>query len=176
MRAHFKTWAKPLAMIGAVAALVAVGHVANSAEGDKIPTFTYDGAWPKLPLPNKWTFEGITGLVVDKDDVIWVLNRPGDYDNDPIFRRPEVTENYASLNPPTALCCLKPPAVLAFDQAGNLVHSWNPEAQNGLHLILADKAGNIWIGTDTMRKYTKDGKLLATIERAPEPVGQIKQG
>jgi hypothetical protein len=102
-----------LTLIGAVGALVAFGHVANSAEGDKIPTFTYDGAWPKLPLPNKWTFEGITGLAVDKDDVIWVLNRPGDYDNDPIFRRPEVTENYASLKPATAMCCLKPEGILA---------------------------------------------------------------
>ena len=89
MRAYFKHWAKPLALIGAVGALVGLGHVADSAEGDKVPTFTYDGAWPKLPLPNNWTFEGITGLVVDKDDTIWVLNRPGDYDNDPIFRRPE---------------------------------------------------------------------------------------
>jgi hypothetical protein len=142
----------------------------------KIPTFKYDGAWPKLPLPNAWTFEGITGLTVDKDDVVWVLERPGDFDMDPIFRRPEVTENYASLNPPTAMCCKKPPAVLAFDQAGNLVRSWDPETQNGLHLILADRAGNIWIGTDTMRKYTKDGKLLAAIQRVPEAVGQIKPG
>ena len=66
--------------------------------------------------------------------------------------------------------------MLAFDQLGNLVHSWNPESQNGLHLILADKAGNIWIGTDTMRKYTKEGKLLATIQRVLEPPGQIKAG
>src|SRR5678815_2596579 len=107
MRAHVKTWAKSLALIGAVGALVAFGHVANSAEGDKIPTFTFDGAWPKLPLPNKWTFEGITGLVVDKDDVIWVLQRPGDFEVDPIFRIPERTENYASLNPPSASCCVK---------------------------------------------------------------------
>jgi len=150
------------------------GQISNTATAPKIPKFKYDGAWPKLPLPNAWTFEGITGLTVDKDDVVWVLERPGDFDFDPIFRRPEVTENYASLNPPTAMCCKKPPAVLAFDQAGSLVHSWNPESQNGLHLILADKAGNIWIGTDTMRKYTKDGKLLATIQRVPEPPGQIK--
>ena len=47
--------------------------------------------------------------------MIWVLQRPGDYDIDPIFRIPERTENYASLNPPTANCCLKPEAVLAFD-------------------------------------------------------------
>src|SRR5207249_3002253 len=135
-----------------------------------------EASWPKMPLPNSWTFEGITGLTVDKEDLVWVLERPGDFEFDPIFRRPEVTENYASLNPPTAMCCKRPPAVLAFDQLGNLVHSWNPESQNGLHLILADKAGNIWIGTDTMRKYTKEGKLLATIQRVLEPPGQIKAG
>ena len=158
-------------------ALVPVfGQISNTASAPKIPKFKYDSSWPKLPLPNSWTFEGITGLTVDKDDLVWVLERPGDFEFDPIFRRPEVTENYASLNPPTAMCCKRPPAVLAFDQAGNLVHSWDPESQNGLHLILADKAGNIWIGTDTMRKYTKEGKPLATIQRVPEPPGQIKAG
>src|ERR1051326_1349441 len=167
MRAYFRTLAKPLALIGAVGALVAFGHVANSAEGDKVPTFTYDGAWPKLPLPNNWTFEGITGLVVDKDDVIWVLNRPGDYDNDPIFRRPEVTENYASLKPATAMCCLKPEGILAFDMQGNLIHHWNQADKVDGHLILADRNGNIWVGSDTMRKYNKDGKLLGQIERVP---------
>jgi hypothetical protein len=173
-----KTLIKSLALVAATGfALVCVfGQAAKPAAAPKVPTFKYDGAWPKLPLPNQWTFEGITGLTVDKDDVVWVLERPGDFDSDPIFRRKEVTENYASLNPPTAMCCKKPDAVLAFDQAGNLVHHWDPESQNGLHLILADKAGNIWVGTDTMRKFTRDGKLLAAIQRAPEPVGQIKPG
>ncbi len=124
--------------------------------------------WPKLPLPNKWTFEGITGLAVDKDDVIWVLNRPGDYDIDPIFHVPEKTENYASLNPPTAMCCLKPEGILAFDMQGNLLHHWNQADKIDGHLILADKGGNIWVGSDTMRKYTKDGKLLGAIERVPD--------
>src|ERR1043166_9200891 len=126
-----------IAAVLTLAGLVGFG-AAQSKSVPKIPTFKYDGAWPKLPLPNQWTFEGITGLTVDKDDVVWVLERPGDFDEAPIFRRKEVTENYASLNPPTAMCCKKPPAVLAFDQAGNLVHNWDPEAQNGLHLILAD--------------------------------------
>src|SRR5579871_507547 len=95
----------------AVAGLTAGAYAQRGAPDEKVPAFTYDGSWPKLPLPNQWTFEGITGLAVDKDDVIWVLNRPGDFDNDPIFRRPEVTENYASLKPATALCCLKPEGI-----------------------------------------------------------------
>jgi hypothetical protein len=163
--------------IGVLALISLVGFVAaQSKSAAKVPTFKYDGAWPKLPLPNQWTFEGITGLTVDKDDVVWVLERPGDFDEDPITHRKEITENFASLNPPTAMCCKKPPAVLAFDQAGNLVQHWDVENQNGLHLILADKTGNIWVGTDTMRKFSKDGRLLATIPRASEKVGAIKAG
>lgn len=165
MRALGSTIVKVLALAGiASAAVIGVPYLAKSADAP-VPTFTYDGSWPKLPLPNKWTFEGITGLTVDKDGIIWVLNRPGDYDNDPIFRRPEVTENYASLSPPTALCCLKPEGILAFDQQGNLLHHWNQADKIDGHLILADQAGNIWVGSDTMRKYDKTGKLLAAIKR-----------
>src|SRR2546428_10655551 len=131
-----------LSVAFAVAWISVFAQAPKLATAPKVRSFKYDGAWPKLPLPNAWTFEGITGLTVDKDDVVWVLERPGDFDNDPIFRRAEVTENYASLNPPTAMCCKKPPAVLAFDQAGSLGHSWNPESQNGLHLIFAGKGGN----------------------------------
>src|SRR5258705_436050 len=161
---------------GAVAgvAVVRVDSGPEIAGGGAAPKFTYDGSWPKLPLPNKWTFEGITGLAVDKDDVIWVLNRPGDFDIDPIFRVPEKTENYAALNPPTALCCLKPEGILAFDMQGNLLRHWNQSDKIDGHLILADKAGNIWIGSDTMRKYTEDRKLLGAIERVFE--SQTKPG
>jgi hypothetical protein len=161
-------WLKLAAALAFGGAVLAIAQSAQTAEG-KPPTFTYDGGWPKLPLPNNWTFEGITGLAVDKDNVIWVLNRPGDYDIDPIFHVPEKTENYASLNPPTALCCLRPEGILAFDMQGNLLHHWNQADKVDGHLILADKAGNIWIGSDTMRKYTKDGKLLGAIERVPDP-------
>ena len=73
--------------------------------------------------------------------MIWVLNRPGDYDNDPIFRRPEVTENYASLKPATAMCCLKPEGILAFDMQGNLIHHWNQADKVDGHLILSDRPG-----------------------------------
>ena len=151
----------------AVAGFAVSAYAQRGASDDKVPSFTYDGAWPKLPLPNKWTFEGITGLAVDKDDVIWVLNRPGDYDVDPIFHVPERTENYASLNPPTAMCCLKPEGILAFDMQGNLLHHWNQVDKVDGHLILTDRNGDIWVGSDTMRKYTKDGKLLAAIPRVP---------
>src|SRR5579864_6438530 len=161
-----KLFAFVLALAGAS---LAAGGAASTAARNEIPSFTYDSTWPKLPLPNQWTFEGITGLAVDKDDVIWVLNRPGDFDVDPIFHVPERTENYAALSPPSALCCLKPDGILAFDMQGNLLRHWNQVDKVDGHLILADRAGNIWIGSDTMRKYSKDGKLLTAIPRVPEP-------
>src|SRR5947209_7988348 len=78
------------------------------------PKYKYDPSWPK-ELPNKWTFEGITGMFVDKNDVIWVLNRPRDFDD---------KENAAAVNPPAGECCVAPPAVMAFNAAGDLLHAW----------------------------------------------------
>jgi hypothetical protein len=51
---------KALALAGiAAAAIVGAPFMARSADTG-VPSFTYDGSWPKLPLPNKWTFDGLT--------------------------------------------------------------------------------------------------------------------
>lgn len=138
------------------AAASAAGAQGRSAES---PSYLYDPTWPKLPLPNAWTFEGITGLFVDNEDVIWVLQRPRDFDRD-------TSENYAALSPPSARCCTKPPAVMAFDTDGNLLHAWGdpdnvPGWPRSEHTILVDRDGLVWIGGampgDTLLKFTKDG-------------------
>src|SRR5262245_55622391 len=46
-------------------------------QGQAAPKYKFDPDWPK-PLPNKWKLGGVTGLAVDKDDNVWVLNRPND--------------------------------------------------------------------------------------------------
>jgi hypothetical protein len=55
---------KALALVAIAGfALVPVfSQTAKSTTAAKVPTFKYDGACPRLPLPNAWTFEGITGL------------------------------------------------------------------------------------------------------------------
>jgi len=111
-----------------------------------------------VPLPNKWQMGGVTGLTVDKDDNVWVLNRPDDLDE---------TENYATLNPPTAECCVKPPTVIAFDRQGNVIASFTAPQGHGMEV---DGAGNVWIGQETVRKYSRDGKLLGEIARVPDRV------
>jgi DNA-binding beta-propeller fold protein YncE len=130
--------------------------VAAGAQSQTAPRYRFDPDWPKAPLPNKWWMQGVTGLAVDKDDNIWVLTRPNDLSE---------TENYAALNPPTAECCVAPPAIIAFDQQGNVINSF--AARQG-HGMVVDSQGFVWIGSNTVRKYRRDGQQVGEIARVPE--------
>ena len=59
--------------LGLFCVLIAAMSVAAFAQ--KAPTYKVDATWPKLPLPNKWTFGGVTGMTVDSEDVVWISNR-----------------------------------------------------------------------------------------------------
>ncbi|HEX3483472.1 MAG TPA: hypothetical protein VHT51_00335 [Micropepsaceae bacterium] len=136
---------------------MAVGAPANSEGPAK---YKYDPNWPK-PLPGNWALGGITGIFVDPNDHIWVLNRPGDLDE---------SNNYATLNPPAAECCIAAPAVLEFDMEGNLLKSWGKHGEvpgwpKSEHTIFTDRAGNVYIAGaqpgDTILKFTADGKFIS---------------
>jgi len=159
-----------VAAAGTAAAQPGPAGQATAPRGQSTPSapeYRYDPTWPKLPLPNGWVFQGITGMYVDSQDVIWVLNRPRDFDRDN-------TQNYASLDPPSARCCRKPPAVMAFDQDGNLLHAWgDPDSIPGWprseHTILVDSAGFVWVGGampgDTLLIFSRDGELVGEFGR-----------
>jgi hypothetical protein len=68
--------------------------VSPAVRAQNAPQYRLDGNWPKM-LPLNWTIQAVTGMFADKNDHIWVLNRPRDLDR---------TENFAMLNPPTAEC------------------------------------------------------------------------
>ena len=143
-------------------ALVCLLTLPACSEAQATPRYKFDPNWPTLPLPNKWWMMGVTGLAVDKDDGIWVLNRPADIDG---------TQNYAELNPPTAECCVAPPAMIHFDKHGNVIGSFNPPEGHGMAV---DSKGFVYIGNsvngmNTVRKYDpKTGQVLAEVPRAPE--------
>ncbi len=154
----------------------AAGGMERWATG--IPTYHVDADWPK-PLPNKWIIQSVTGVFVDPEDNIWILNRPEAINGD---------EMDAEANPPISECCVRAPAVLKFNQEGDLLSSWGtapyPEGwPTSPHTIFTDRDGNVWIAGsqagDTLLKFTPDGQLLSDFgHRGPTfdgPAGQQPQ-
>ena len=142
---------------GAVAGLgLLVLFALPGAQVQTAPKFKFDPDWPK-PLPNKWKMGGVTGLAVDKDDNVWVLDRPNDLTD---------IELEAELNPPLADCCVRPPSMIHIDKTGNVIGSF--DAPQG-HGMAVDSKGFVYIGQDTVRKYDpKTGKVVGETPRTAE--------
>lgn len=118
------------------------------------PKFKFDPDWPK-PLPNKWKMGGVTGLAVDKDDNVWVLNRPND-----------LTDIELEAEVGIADCCVRPPSMIHIDKNGNVIGSF--DAPQG-HGMAVDSKGFTYLGQDTVRKYdSKTGKVVGEVPRTPE--------
>src|SRR6202451_1896938 len=127
-----------------------------AAEEPAPPKFKFDPDWPKS-LPNKWKMGGVTGLAVDKDDNVWVYDRPNDLTD---------IELEAELTPPIADCCVRPPSMIHIDKNGNVIGSF--DAPQG-HGMAVDTKGFAYLGQDTVRKYdVKSGKLVGEVPRTPD--------
>jgi hypothetical protein len=138
----------------------------------KLPQYALDTGWPKLPLPNQWALGLINGIFVDTKNHLW------------LFHSPEQLPAYvtgAAAVPPSAKCCVPAPAILEFDEQGNVLRGWGgpgvgfdwPSSGHGLFV---DFKGNVWIGgSQTERgadgsapdgmilKFSPDGKFLLQI-------------
>ena len=88
---------------------------AQSRSPVQAPRFEVDPLWPK-PLPNHWVLGSLGGIAVDEQDHIWVLNRGS--------RTLAANFKQLEFDPPWSMCCGSAPAVLEFDQAGNLLNHW----------------------------------------------------
>ena len=125
------------------------------------PDYRFDSDWPQQPLPNNWWMQSVMGLDVDHEDTIWVLNRPSGIASN---------QDYAQLDPPTGVCCVAPPTIIAFDTEGRVVDSWDtdPGVWPRLHGLAVDSEGYVWIGSQTVHKYTRQGQPVGSIARVPE--------
>src|SRR3984885_3821373 len=131
------------------------------AQEQSAPRFKFDPDWPK-PLPNKWKMGGVTGLAVDKDDNVWVYDRPNDLTD---------IELEAELTPPIADCCVRPPSMIHIDKEGNVIGSFDPPQGHGMAV---DSKGFVYLGNavngiGNVRKYDpKTGAMLAELPHTPE--------
>lgn len=133
-----------------------------AAPAQAFPRFEVDATWPK-PYPNKWKIGGVTGLAVDKDDNVWVYNRPNDLTS---------LELQAERTPPLTDCCTRPPSMILIAgkdgpnyKDGEVITSF--DAPQG-HGMAVDAQGFLYLGQNTVRKYDRTGKMLAEVPHIPE--------
>ena len=164
---------------------------APGAQSDgEIPIFTYDPTWPRMPLPEQWTLGNVTGVTVDSEDHVWILQRP--------YSITHGSEDGLEHDPPLASCCRMAPPVIEFDQAGNVGRAWGgpgegyawpehtvedmhePHAPqqdwSGEHGVHTDHTGHLWISNSAPKgsaahvlKFSRDGQHVLTI-------GKVGQG
>jgi hypothetical protein len=129
-----------------------------------------DPFWPK-PLPNNWIVGQVSGVHVDSDDHVWIVQRPNSLSD---------REVAATQDPPGSKCCFPAPPVLEFDQSGNVLRAWGgpgdgydwPRSEHGIHL--AD--GFVWLagngqGDSQILKFTMDGEFVMQIGRPDQSTG-----
>ena len=155
-------------LVAASAYVLAMAATAIAAEA---PRFQVDAAWPK-PLPNHWLLGQVSGVGVDKDDHVWIIQRP---------RTLSADEKGATLNPPRSICCVPAPPVIEFDQAGNVLKAWGGPGQgyewpDNEHGIRVDAQGNVWLGGNGAKdgmvlKFSGDGKFLMQIGHSGPSLG-----
>jgi len=149
----------------AIGACLATAVIAGLAHAQTAPTYYFDPTWPKQPFPNNWKIGGVMGIDFTADGTVWVYNRPNDLT--PLELR-------AELDPPTAHCCVRPPAVIHFDRAGNVIGYF--DAPQG-HGMAVDADGFVYLGQDTVRKYDpRTGEVVGEVARTPEREGGGRVG
>ena len=125
--------------------------------------FEVDPFWP-APLPNSWLLGEISGVAVDAQDHLWIVQRPNSLTE---------RETAAAQDPKISDCCNPAPSVIEFDPDGKVVQAWgNPETHESWisteHGIFIDDEGYVWIAGNGGRdqvvlKLSNSGEILLKI-------------
>jgi hypothetical protein len=180
-----------------VIALAAALGIVQANRGDH-PEYAVDPSWPQ-PLPHKWLIGQVPGIAVDRDDNVWIVQRPRTLTSDERGAsnfEPGVSPVLdGAARPQGAIsdCCLPAPSVMQFDRKGRLLRAWGGPADpefgvggpgskceepfcqwpNTEHGIYVDHRMNVWLGGQAggaVLKFTKDGDFLLQIGRRQPPV------
>jgi hypothetical protein len=132
-------------------------------------------------LPHSWLVGQVAGIAVDRNDRIWIIQRPSTLTAD---------EAGAESTPPRSDCCRRAPSVMQFDAEGKLLRAWGGTADPGFvgpggkcdpaagcewpaneHGIFVDHNDYVYIagngGADhQVLKFSMDGTFLLQIGKA----------
>ena len=163
------TFLTVVVLFGVAAVALQKAVSAQGAKPAQTPIFQVDPVWPK-PLPNKWVIGSTIGLSIDSRDHVWIIQRPA-----------TIEDNEKAGTMKTGDCCFVGPAVMEFDEAGNLVSSFGgpgagyewPDSEHG---IFTDHKDNVWIGANGAKdseilKFTRQGKFLLQIGKKGQSKG-----
>jgi DNA-binding beta-propeller fold protein YncE len=157
-----RRWATAALSAGLLVTLV--GPIGAQRPGDVVaPRFLVDPSWPK-PLPKGWIFGQVSGVAVDRQDHIWVIQRPKSLTED---------ERGAALTPPRSLCCVPAPPVMEFDAEGHLLQAWGGPGPGydwpaNEHGIFVDHQDHVWLAGNGEKdrhvlKFSRTGTFLLQI-------------
>jgi NHL repeat len=149
--------------LAAITVALGLAVLSLTAQSVQVPIFEYDPTFPK-PLPENWAIGAIGGMAVDRQDHVYVAQRPSSLRGNERFTG-------AGDTPPKAECCIPAPPILEFDQAGTLIHSWGgpgqgydwPQIEHGLFV---DQKDIVWLAGNGendahLLKFTREGKFIA---------------
>jgi hypothetical protein len=110
--------------------------------------YEVDPTWPK-PLPENWVTGQVSGVCVDGQDHVFIVNR-----NDMTDKEAEVSR--------------QAPPFIEFDADGKVVNSFGDwkTAPNTTHGCIIDYENNFWTagnGDGIIQKYSHDGRLMMQI-------------
>jgi len=160
-----------LAPFGIACALLSGCAASSSGTRTAGAAFAVDPSWPK-PMPNNWILGQVSGIAVDGNDHIWLIQRPGSLTED---------EKGAALDPPVSKCCRPAPPVMEFDADGNLLQGWGGPGRgydwpSNEHGIYVDAKGRVWVSGNgdndgQIVRFTRDGKFVSQIGRSGPQTG-----
>jgi hypothetical protein len=160
--ASFSGWTKAV-LFSVGAGLLGLGFcLATQAQAP--PAYKIDAAWPKQ-LPNNWIMGQVGGMAVDRQDRIWVLQRPGSNTKDDLGAAQSSSHLRNAAFPHRLCSCLTPRAIYVKSWGGpGSGYDW-PSSE---HSIFVDHAGNVWITGNGAKdrqaiKFTGDGKFILEI-------------
>ena len=163
------TFLTVVVLLGVAAVALQKAVSAQGAKPAQTPIFQVDPVWPKL-LPNNWVIGSTIGLSIDSRDHVWIIHRPA-----------TIEDNEKAGATKTGTGGFPAPAVLEFDEAGNLVSSFGgpgagyewPDSEHG---IFTDHKDNVWIGANGAKdseilKFSRQGKFLLQIGKKGQSKG-----
>ncbi|WP_233355977.1 beta-propeller fold lactonase family protein [Henriciella aquimarina] len=144
---------------GAAPALVPLEIEVYAEEGQAIPHFMVDAAWPDMPA--EMIIGQVPGLAVDKGDNVWLVHRPQSL---------TFSDVGLAQSPPQALCCRPGPDVMKFSGDGTYLGGWtgDPEWPETVHGIHVDDEQTVWIGGNgegdhVVYNFTEDGDFIRQV-------------